>query len=162
MAEVKEKENSKSKTEADTKSKKVFNSIAVLDRPVEIENELIYGVLYDAEEEKEESKTPGHGVEPYINYLVATERWERNGGHISAGGEFWELPDGIHTFECNHSFERIVSHLMKGEVKISRFEFDRPIECMEGEVLRIEPRIVLSRELIDRYTKDIQYNQVEE
>ena len=162
MAEVKEKENSKSKTEADTKSKKVFNSIAVLDRPIEIENELIYGLLYDAEEEKEESKTPGHGIEPYINYLVATERWERNGGHISVGGEFWEHPDGIHTFECTHSFERAVSHLMKGEVRISRFEFDHPIECREGEVLGIEPRIVLSRELIDRYTKDIQDNQVEQ
>lgn len=50
MLEVNEKANTNSKSKVNTKSKKIFNSIAVLDRSIEIENELIYDVLYDAEE----------------------------------------------------------------------------------------------------------------
>ena len=105
-----------------------YNGIAVPERPIIIDNIPIYGVLYNqAEEELLKTKNMGDIVE-YVSYLVATEQFIKNGGTVSDDGKIWFLPDGIHSFANNAALNRIITHLMKGIVKVKKYEFDDFIE----------------------------------
>lgn len=136
------------KDETDTS---YYNGIAVPDRPIIIDDIPIYGVLYNqAEEELLKMKNMGDIVE-YVSYLVATEQFIKNGGTVSDDGKNWFLPDGIHSFANNEAFNRIITHLMKGIVKVQKYEFDDFIIAKEGELDNAEPRMVINKRLVDRY-----------
>ena len=136
-----------------------YNGIAVPERPIIIDNIPIYGVLYNqAEEELLKMKNMGDIVE-YVSYLVATEQFIKNGGIVSDDGKIWFLPDGIHSFANNAALNRIITHLMKGIVKVKKYEFDDFIEVEEGELDNAEPRMIINKKLVDRYVNQVDTKQ---
>lgn len=144
------------KDETDTS---YYNGIAVPDRPIIIDDIPIYGVLYNqAEEELLKMKNMGDIVE-YVSYLVATEQFIKNGGTVSDDGKNWFLPDGIHSFANNEAFNRIITHLMNGIVKVQKYEFDDFIEVEEGELDNAEPRMIINKKLVDRYVNQVDTKQ---
>lgn len=132
------------KDETDTS---YYNGIAVLKRPIIIDNTPIYGVLYNQAEEE----LLKIDIVEYISYLVATEQFIKNGGTVSDDGKIWFLPDRIHSFANNAALNRIITHLMKGMVKVKKYEFDDFIVAEEGELDNAEPRMIINKKLVDRY-----------
>lgn len=132
------------KDETDTS---YYNGIAVPERPIIIDNTQIYGVLYNQAEEE----LLKIDIVEYISYLVATEQFIKNGGTVSDDGKIWFLPDGIHSFANNAALNRIITHLMKGMVKVKKYEFDDFIVAEEGELDNAEPRMIINKKLVDRY-----------
>ena len=132
------------KDETDTS---YYNGIAVPERPIIIDNTPIYGVLYNQAEEE----LLKIDIVEYIDYLLATERFIKNGGNVSEDGKIWYLPDGIHSLVNNAALNRIITHLMKGMVKVQKYEFDDFIEAEVGELDNAEPRMVINKKLVDRY-----------
>lgn len=132
------------KDETDTS---YYNGIAVPERPIIIDNTPIYGVLYNQAEEE----LLKIDIVEYISYLVATEQFIKNGGTVSDDGKIWFLPDGIHSFANNAALNRIITHLMKGMVKVQKYEFDNFIVAEEGELDNAEPRMIINKKLVDRY-----------
>ena len=106
-----------------------FNGLAVLDRPITIDNQQIYAVLYNIEEEKFLIERGKGTISDYIDFLCGTERFIQDGGTISNDNKNWNLPDEVHSFLNNPSLQRIVAHLMMGEVKVQKYEFENFIEC---------------------------------
>lgn len=144
------------KNETDTS---YYNGIAVPERPIIIDNTPIYGVLYNqAEEELLKIKEFGD-ILHYISYLVATEQFIKNGGTVSDDGKIWFLPDGIHSFANNAALNRIITHLMKGMVKVKKYEFDDFIVVEEGELDNAEPRMIINKKLVDRYVNQADTKQ---
>lgn len=132
------------KDETDTS---YYDGIAVPERPIIIDNTPIYGVLYNQAEEE----LLKIDIVEYIDYLLATERFIKNGGNVSEDGKIWYLPDGIHSLVNNAALNRIITHLMKGMVKVQKYEFDDFIEAEVGELDNAEPRMVINKKLVDRY-----------
>lgn len=132
------------KDETDTS---YYNGIAVPERPIIIDNTPIYGVLYNQAEEE----LLKIDIVEYISYLVATEQFIKNGGTVSDDGKIWFLPDGIHSFANNAALNRIITHLMKGMVKVQKYEFDDFIVAEVGELDNAEPRMVINKKLVGRY-----------
>lgn len=132
------------KDETDTS---YYNGIAVPERPIIIDNTPIYGVLYNQAEEE----LLKIDIVEYISYLVATEQFIKNGGTVSDDGKIWFLPDRIHSFANNAALNRIITHLMKGMVKVKKYEFDDFIVAEEGELDNAEPRMIINKKLVDRY-----------
>lgn len=132
------------KDETDTS---YYNGIAVPERPIIIDNTQIYGVLYNQAEEE----LLKIDIVEYISYLVATEQFIKNGGTVSDDGKIWFLPDRIHSFANNAALNRIITHLMKGMVKVKKYEFDDFIVAEEGELDNAEPRMIINKKLVDRY-----------
>lgn len=133
------------KNETDTSY--YYNGIAFPERPIIIDNTPIYGVLYNQAEEE----LLKIDIVEYIDYLLATERFIKNGGNVSEDGKIWYLPDGIHSLVNNAALNRIITHLMKGMVKVQKYEFDDFIEAEVGELDNAEPRMVINKKLVDRY-----------
>lgn len=132
-----------------------YNGIAVPERPIIIDNTPIYGVLYNQAEEE----LLKIDIVEYISYLVATEQFIKNGGTVSEDGKIWFLPDGIHSFANNAALNRIITHLMKGMVKVQKYEFDNFIVAEEGELDNAEPRMVINKNLVDRYVNQADTKQ---
>lgn len=132
------------KDETDTS---YYNGIAVPERPIIIDNTPIYGVLYNQAEEE----LLKIDIVEYIDYLLATERFIKNGGNVSEDSKIWYLPDGIHSLVNNAALNRIITHLMEGMVKVQKYEFDDFIEAEVGELDNAEPRMVINKKLVDRY-----------
>lgn len=144
------------KDETDTS---YYNGIAVPERPIIIDNTPIYGVLYNqAEEELLKMKNIGDIAE-YVSYLVATEQFIKNGGTVSENGKIWYLPDGIHSLVNNAALNRIITHLMKGMVKVKKYEFDDFIVAKKGELDNAEPRMIINKKLVDRYVNQADTKQ---
>lgn len=141
-------------------TKTTFNGLAVTDRPIIIDNTPIYGVLYNVDEENKLTEKGRGNITEYISYLVGTGQHLKNHGTISEDCRVWYLPDGVHSFMNNSSLHRIVSHLMKGLVTVQKYEFDDFIEVQDGETDNDDSRIVLNKNLIDRYTNTIQNDDV--
>ena len=136
------------KDETDTS---YYNGIAVPERPIIIDNTPIYGVLYNKSEEELLKIKEFGDILHYIYYLLATEQFKKNGGNVSEDGTIWYLPDGIHSLVNNAALNRIITHLMKGMVKVKKYEFDDFIEAEVGELDNAEPRMVINKKLVDRY-----------
>lgn len=136
------------KDETDTS---YYNGIAVPERPIIIDNTPIYGVLYNKSEEELLKIKEFGDILHYIYYLLATEQFIKNGGNVSEDGTIWYLPDGIHSLVNNAALNRIITHLMKGMVKVKKYEFDDFIEAEVGELDNAEPRMVINKKLVDRY-----------
>ena len=131
--------------------KTTFNGLAVPNRPIIVDNSKIYGVLYDPKQEA--SLMQGEGtISEYIDHLVATEQFLKNGGTISDDDVIWHLPNRIHSFKNNATLHQITAHLVKGMVSTQKYEFDDFIVATEGELDKEEPRLVISKNLVDRYT----------
>lgn len=124
-----------------------YNGIAVPERPIIIDNTTIYGVLYNQAEEE----LLKIDIVEYVSYLVATEQFIKNGGTVSEDGKIWFLPDGIHSLVNNAALNRIITHLMKGMVKVNKYEFDNFIVAEEGELDNAEPRMIINKRLVERY-----------
>ena len=127
-----------------------YDGLAVLDRPITIDDQHIFGVLYNTERERQ-YQASGNGVSSYINYMVGAEQFLKNGGDINGEGDLWTLPDGEHSFMLNKGMNRLLSVLMNGLVGFRRLEFGHLIEWNEGEVDTEAPGLVISQNLIDRY-----------
>lgn len=131
--------------------KTTFNGLAVPNRPIIVDNSKIYGVLYDPKQEA--SLMQGEGtISEYIDHLVATEQFLKNGGTISDDDVIWHLPNRIHSFKNNATLHQITAHLVKGMVSTQKYEFDDFIVATEGELDKEDPRLVISKNLVDRYT----------
>ena len=140
--------------------KTTFNGLAVPNRPIIVDNSKIYGVLYDPKQEA--SLMQGEGtiseyidhlvVIEYIDHLVTTEQFLKNGGTISDDDVIWHLPNRIHSFKNNATLHQITAHLVKGMVSTQKYEFDDFIVATEGELDKEDPRLVISKNLVDRYT----------
>lgn len=127
-----------------------YDGLAVLDRPITIDDQHIFGVLYNIERERQ-YQASGNGIPSYINYMVGAEQFLKNGGDIDGEGDLWTLPDGEHAFMLNKGMNRLLVVLMNGLVGFRRLEFGHPIEWNEGEVDTKDPGLVISQSLIDRY-----------
>lgn len=145
------------KDETDTSS--YYNGIAVPERPIIIDNTPIYGVLYNQAEEELLKTKEFADILHYIYYLFATEQFIKNGGTVSEDGKNWFLPDGIHSFANNAALNRMITHLMKGMVKVQKYEFDDFIIAKEGELDNAEPRMIINKKLIDRYVNQANTKQ---
>ena len=131
--------------------KTTFNGLAVPNKPIIVDNSKIYGVLYDPKQEA--SLMQGEGtISEYIDHLVATEQFLKNGGTISDDDVIWHLPNRIHSFKNNATLHQITAHLVKGMVSTQKYEFDDFIVATEGELDKEDPRLVISKNLVDRYT----------
>ena len=79
-------------------TKTSFKGLAVPSRPIIIDNYKIYGILYDLRQEAMFMQIGEGTISEYIDLLVATEQFVKNGGTVSDDGRIWYLPDGIHSF----------------------------------------------------------------
>lgn len=100
-----------------------FNAIAISDRPININNQLIYGVLYNTSENVTL-------IFEYVRYLIANE-------------------------------QRMTPNLVKEMVSTHLFEYEDCIEVVAGEVDKDDPRIILSKALIDRYVNKLHAKKIE-
>ena len=62
-----------------------------MDRPITIDDQHIFGGLYDTERERQRQAS-GSGIPSYINYLVGAEQFLKNGGDINDEGDLWTMP----------------------------------------------------------------------
>lgn len=131
-----------------------YNGIAVISRPILVDNQYIYGVLYNVKEDQGLIKQELGDIVEYIDYIVGVEQFIKNGGTISDDGRVWYLPDDVHSFLNNASLKRILTHLMKGLVDVRKYEFDDYIEVKEGETDEDNTRLVLKKDLIERYVNE--------
>ena len=129
-----------------------FKGLAVPSRPIIIDSSKIYGVLYDLKQEATLMQIGDGTISEYIDHLVATEQFVKNGGIVSDDCTVWFLPDGIHSLCSNAALDRITAHMVKGMVSVKKYEFDDFIVAAEGELDKEEPRLVISKNLVDRYT----------
>lgn len=131
-----------------------FNGLAVISRPIKISDQYIYGVLYNIQEEQKLIEKGLGDITEYVNYIVGTEQFIKNGGKISEDCKVWYLPDGVHSFTNNQALNRFLTHLMKGMVEVRKYEFDDLIEAKEGETDAENTRLVLNKDLIERYINE--------
>ena len=127
--------------------KDFYNGIAVLDRPISIDDEKIYGLLFHTDREPN-----GDNLADYIAYLVGVEQFLKNGGTISSDGDLWNLPDESASYQCRNGLKRLVAHLMRGLVGFRRLEVGTGIEYEDDEVDDKDSVLVVSPTLIERYT----------
>lgn len=137
-----------------------FNGLAVISRPIKIADQYIYGVLYNVQEEQKLIEKGLGDITEYVNFIVGTEQFIKNGGKISEDCKVWYLPDGVHSFTYNQALNRFLTHLMNGMVEVRKYEFDDLIEAKDGETDEDNTRLVLKKELIDRYVNE-HNNEVE-
>lgn len=130
--------------------KRIYNGIAVFDRPIVIDENRILGILFDTRRERFFCEG-GADLAHYIAYLVGVEQFLKNGGTINDEKDLWTLPDGEHALLYNGALERLVTVLMLDLVGFRTYEFDRPIAWQEGEIEDSE--FVVGQTLIDRYTQ---------
>ena len=135
--------------------KRIYNGIAVFDRPIVIDENRILGILFDTRRERFFCDG-GTDLAHYIAYLVGVEQFLKNGGTISDENGLWTLPDGVHALLYNGALERLVTVLMLGLVGFRTYEFDRPIAWQEGEIEDSE--FIVGQTLIDRYTRNAEPN----
>ena len=136
----------------------ILDGIAIFDRPVQIDENRVYGVLYDKRYEHREREI-GNECVYYLTYMLATEQFLKNGGKISDDGQYWTYPDDNHSLICDNALRRIFRHTMNDIVGFTQIEFDDPIVWNTGEVDNEDNRLITDSSLIERY-KDI-YNQSE-
>ena len=127
-----------------------YDGIVVLDRPISIDNNQIYGVLFNVERELIRRENEDD-ILAYVYYLVGVARFKQNGGTISDYGSIWTLPEEKATYKYGAGFGRLVSHLMRGEVRLQKYDLGNRIEWNEGEVDDENTSLVISPALIDRY-----------
>ena len=127
-----------------------YDGIVVLDRPISIDNNQIYGVLFNVEQELIRRENEDDILD-YVYYLVGVARFKQNGGTISDDGSIWTLPEDRATFRYGAGLGRLVSHLMRGVVRLQKYDLGNRIEWNEGEVDDENTSLVISPALIDRY-----------
>lgn len=135
-----------------TEQKQNRTRMVIFSRPIQINENTIYGMAYIKETEQR-NRENGHDIEDYVAYLVGCELFLKGLGKISDDGRLWTYPDGIHEVLYNNSLQRLLGILLRDMVKIEVLEFDNPIEWNEGE-LDDESGLILDAALIDRYTKE--------
>ncbi len=130
-----------------------ITGLVIFDRPIQIEEKTIYGIVYDKKAEQRNAEN-GNDISDYVSYLVGVENFLKHGGIISNDGNIWFHPNGIHELLYNHPLQRLLEVLMRDIVKIQVIEYDQPIEWNEDEVDDdSNPCFILNPALIDRYTK---------
>ncbi len=139
-----------------TEQKRIYTGMVVFERPIQIEDNTIYGIIYNKETEQRNRKN-GNDLADYVSYMVGVECFLKNGGSISDDGYTWTYPDGMHEVLYNHSLQRLLLLLMRDIVKIEIVEFDKPIEWNDGEIDNdIQPCFIIDTALIERYkTKEV-------
>ena len=133
-----------------------YDGIVVLDRPISINDEKIYGVLFNVEQELIRRENEDD-ILTYVYYLVGAARFKQNGGTISDDGSIWTLPEDRATYRYGASLGRLVSHLMRGAVRLQKYDLGNRIEWNEGEVDDENTSLVISPALIDRYVPCEEY-----
>ena len=133
-----------------------YDGIVVLERPISIDNNQLYGVLFNVEQELIRRDNEGDILD-YVYYLVGVARFKQNGGTISDDGSIWTLPEDRATYKYGAGLGRLVSHLMRGEVKLKKYDLGNRIEWNEGEVDDENTCLVISPALIDRYVPNEGY-----
>ena len=133
-----------------------YDGIVVLDRPISIDDKQIYGVLFNVENELIRRENEDDILD-YVYYLVGVARFKQNGGTISDDGSIWTLPEEMATYKYSAGFGRLVSHLMRGAVRLQKYDLGNRIEWNEGEVDDENTCLVISPALIDRYVPDEGY-----
>ena len=133
-----------------------YDGIVVLDRPISIDNNQIYGVLFNVENELIRRENEDD-ILAYVYYLVGVARFKQNGGTISDDGSIWTLPEERATYKYSAGFGRLVSHLMRGAVRLQKYDLGNRIEWNEDEVDDENTSLVISPALIDRYVPNERY-----
>ena len=136
--------------------KDFYDGIVVLDRPISIDNNQIYGVLFNVENELIR-RVNEDDILDYVYYLVGVERFMQNGGTISDDGSIWTLPEDRATFRYDAGLGRLVCHLMRGAVRLQKYDLGNRIEWNEGEVDDENTCLIISPALIDRYVPNEGY-----
>ena len=134
-----------------------YDGIVVLDRPISIDNNQIYGVLFNVENELIRRENEDDLLD-YVYYLVGVERFMQNGGAISDDGSIWTLPEDRATFRYDADLGRLVCHLMRGAVRLQKYDLGNRIEWNEGEVDAENTGLVISPTLIERYIESTNPN----
>ena len=134
-----------------------YDGIVVLDRPISIDNNQIYGVLFNVENELIRRENEDDILD-YVYYLVGVERFMQNGGTISDDGSIWTLPEDRATFRYDAGLGRLVCHLMRGDVRLQKYDLGNRIEWNEGEVDDENTGLVISPTLIERYIESTNPN----
>ena len=127
-----------------------YDGIVVLDRPISIDDEKIYGVLFNVEHELIRRENEDD-ILAYVYYLVGVARFMQNGGTISDDGSIWRLPEERATYKYGAGLGRLVSHLMRGVVRLQKYDLGNRIERNDDEVDDENTSLVISPALIDRY-----------
>ncbi len=136
------------------KHKQNMTGMVIFERPVQIAENTIHGILYDKRVEQIYTDM-GYDISDYISYMVGCEQFLKNGGSISMDGSIWFYPDGVHELLYNFTLQRLLEMLMRDIVKTRIIEFDKPIEWKEGEVDdEGAPCFIIDHALIERYTKE--------
>ena len=133
-----------------------YDGIVVLDRPISIDDKQIYGVLFNVEQELIRRENEDDILD-YVYYLVGVARFKQNGGTISDDGSIWTLPEERATFRYGAGLGRLVSHLMRGAVRLQKYDLGNRIEWNEDEVDDENTCLVINPALIDRYVPDEGY-----
>ena len=134
-----------------------YDGIVVLDRPISIDNHQIYGVLFNVEQELIRRENEDD-ILAYVYYLVGVARFKQNGGTISDDGSIWTLPEDRATFRYDAGLGRLVCHLMRGAVRLQKYDLGNRIEWNDGEVDAENTGLVISPTLIERYIESTNPN----
>ena len=129
----------------------VKDTLLIFERPLEIQSQFIYGLVYNREKEKINEEN-GNGLSIFIGYLTAADQWEKNGGRIEKN--VWVGSWNDLKFCEDASLVVLVSSLMRGILKYITIEKDGPLDIHEGELDKIDPYLVINPDLILRYLPD--------
>ena len=129
---------------------KIKNGMVVFDRPIIIERNYIYGLIYNKEVEYDVYLSGGKSLD-YLTYLIAVEQFLKNGGEISDDGGTWTFPGGQYTIKLNDAVKYIFRYTIPDTVGIRRIEFEEPIVWNEDEVDKEDNALIVNYDLIERY-----------
>lgn len=137
-----------------------LTGMAVLNEPIDLGENKIYGVMFDPEFEEDEciKHTEFGTIRPYLAFHRGISEWIKNGGDVDDSCQNWTYPSVLGDERClcdaRTFMAKVLCHLYKDTVDYKSYVFDKPIEFNEDEVDKDEKRVIVSPSLIDRYTKE--------
>ncbi len=127
-----------------------YNSIAIFRRPLRINGESLYGILYD-EDKIEQYENDTTNLDEYMCYLTAAESFLHNQGSINLKGDRWVLPDG-YTVECKSpGFTSLLLTLFKCYTKYSILKLDEPIDNSHFSSNEVDGCHIINISVMEKY-----------
>lgn len=131
---------------------KTYDAMVVLEQPIKIENNVIYGIVYNTEveyQDADDNKNFNDRIDTYCAYMLALSRFLEEGGHVSLDKYTWTYPNGDTLDLRNREVREGVAKLMKGKVRYKTLEYSQPLVLSKGD---IDDDLILNPTVIEKYS----------
>ena len=80
----------------------IKNGIAVFRRPLRIHGRIVYGIIYNKDNEYAKKK-----LHMFLSYVLGMEQFLRNGGQTDKSKRVWKIPEG-YKVECDQGLHALI------------------------------------------------------